>query len=92
VAEDVLDLGGADAEAQRAERAVGRGVAVAADDDHARPDHAVLGRHHVLDALQRVVRVEQRDAVAVAVALQVAGLQRRRRVGDHARQRTDAWG
>ena len=32
----VLDLAGADAEGERAEGAVGRGVAVAADDRHAR--------------------------------------------------------
>ncbi|MNM82039.1 hypothetical protein D3C81_940600 [compost metagenome] len=80
----VLDLGRADAKAQRAERTVGGGVAVAADHHHARPDHAVLGRHHVLDALQRVVGVEQRDRVPVAIAAQIRGLQRRRRIGDHA--------
>ena len=34
--EDVLDLGRADPERERAERAVGRGVAVAADDRLAR--------------------------------------------------------
>ena len=34
--EHVLDLGGPDPEGQRAEGAVGRGVAVAADDGHAR--------------------------------------------------------
>ena len=40
--EDVLDLAGADAERQRAERAVRRGVAVAADDRHARLGDAQL--------------------------------------------------
>ena len=80
----VLDLGGADAEAERAERAVGGRVAVAADDHHARPDHPVLRGDDVLDALQRVVGVEQRDAVPVAVVLEVAGLQRRGRIGDDA--------
>ncbi len=80
----VLDLGGADAEAQRAERAVGGGVAVAADHHHAGADHAVLGRDDVLDALQRVVGVEQRNVVALAVAPEVAGLQRRGRVLDDA--------
>ena len=38
----VLDLGGADAEGQRAEGAVGGGVAVAADDRHPRLGHAQL--------------------------------------------------
>lgn len=59
--EQVFDFGGADAEAERAQRAVGRGVAVAANDDHSRPDHAVLGRDDVLDALPAVIGVEQRD-------------------------------
>ncbi len=80
----MLNLGRADAEAERAERAVGGGMAVAADHHHARPDHAVLGRDHVLDALQRIVGVEQRDRVPLAVAAQVGGLQRRGRIRDHA--------
>ena len=49
--EDVLDLAGADAEGQRAEGAVGRGVAVAADDGHARLGEALLGADDVDDAL-----------------------------------------
>ena len=49
--EHVLDLGGADAEGERAEGAVGRGVAVAADDGHARLGQAQLGPDDVDDAL-----------------------------------------
>ena len=52
--EHVLDLARADAERQRAERAVGRGVAVAAHDGHARQRAALLGPDHVDDALVRV--------------------------------------
>ena len=51
--EHVLDLRGADAEGQRAERAVRRGVAVAAHDGHARQGQALLGADHVHDAAAR---------------------------------------
>jgi hypothetical protein len=56
--EHVLDLRGADAEGQRAERAVRRGVAVAADDGHARQGQALLRADHVHDAAAGVVHVE----------------------------------
>ena len=49
--EHVLDLGGADPEGQRAEGAVGRGVAVAADDRHPRLGDAQLRADHVDDPL-----------------------------------------
>ena len=49
--EHVLDLAGADAEGQGAEGAVGRRVAVAADDRHARLGEALLGTDDVDDAL-----------------------------------------
>ena len=49
----VLDFAGADAEGQRAERAVRGGVAVAADDRHARLRVAQLGADDVDDALLR---------------------------------------
>ena len=74
--QDVLDFRGADAETQRPQRAVGGGVAVAAQHHHARQDHAVLGRDHVFDALQRIGGVEQRDVLLVAIALEIAGLAR----------------
>ena len=47
----MLDLGGADAVRQRAEGAVRRGVAVAADDGHARQREALLRADDVDDAL-----------------------------------------
>ena len=52
--EHVLDLARADAEGERAERAVGRGVAVAAHDGHARLGEALLGADDVHDALAGV--------------------------------------
>ncbi|MNZ98668.1 hypothetical protein D3C78_1179620 [compost metagenome] len=80
----VLDFRRAYAEAQGTERAVGRGVAVAADHHHAGADHAVLGCDHMLYALQAVIGVEQRDLVALAIGAQVGRLQGRRRVLDDA--------
>ena len=50
----MLDLGGPDAEGERAEGAVGRGVAVAADDGRARLGQALLGPDDVDDALAHV--------------------------------------
>jgi hypothetical protein len=47
----VLDLAGADAVRQRAERAVGGGVRIAADHGHARQRGALFGADHVHDAL-----------------------------------------
>ena len=52
--EHMLDLGGADAVGERAERAVGRGVAVAADDCRARQREALLRPDDVDDALAPV--------------------------------------
>ena len=56
----VLDFAGADAEGQRAERAVRGGVAVAADDGHAGLRQAELRADDVDDALLRIVQVVQR--------------------------------
>ena len=78
----VLDLGGADAERERAERAVGRGVAVAADDRHAGQREALLGADDVDDALADVVDVEQLDAEVAAVLLQRLDLDARLLLGD----------
>ncbi len=58
----MLDLGGADAMRQRAERAVGGGVAVAADDGGAGQRKALLGADDVHDALTPVEFVEILDA------------------------------
>jgi hypothetical protein len=78
----MLDLGGADTEGQRAEGAVGRGVAVAADDGHARLREALLRPHHMHDALALVAHVEQRDAELAAVGLQRLHLHARDRIDD----------
>ena len=66
--EDVLDLGGADAEGERAEGAVGGGVRVAADDGHAGLGEAKLGADDVDDALRGRLHVEELDAEFGAVA------------------------
>ena len=60
--EHVLDLAGADAEGERAERAVGGGVAVAAHDRHARQGAALLGADDVHDALAGIAHREVGDA------------------------------
>ena len=66
----VLDLGGADAEGQRAERAMGRGVAVAADDGRAGQGEAQLRADDVDDALAHVEDREVGHAELVDVLLQ----------------------
>ena len=53
----------ADAEGIGAERTMGRGVAVAADDQQARQRQALLRSDHMDDALARIVEPEQFDAV-----------------------------
>ena len=68
--EHVLDLAGADAEGQRAEGAVRGGVAVAADDRHARLGDAELGPDDVDDALVLGAQRVDRDAELLAVALE----------------------
>ena len=55
--EHVLDLGGADAEGEGAEGAVGGGMAVATDDGHSGLTEALLGADDVDDALAGVVDV-----------------------------------
>ena len=52
----------ADAEGQRAEAAVGAGVAVAADHGEAGQHEPELGPHHVHDALARLAQIEQPHA------------------------------
>ena len=68
--EHVLDLGGADPEGERAEGAVRRGVAVAADDRHARLGEALLRPDDVDDALVRVAHRVERDAELGAVGVE----------------------
>ncbi len=85
--QDVLDLAGADAEGQRAECAVGGGVAVAADDGHARLRQAQLRADDVDDAAVGAVEAEQRDAKVAAVLLQLGDLGRGHDVDDGQVQR-----
>ena len=65
--EHVLDLGGADPERERAERAVRGGVRVAADDRHPRLRQPELGPHHVDDPLAPAAGRVQRHAELGAV-------------------------
>ena len=58
---------GADAEGERAERAVRGGVRVAADESEPGLRDALLGADDVHDALPRIVGAEERDARARAV-------------------------
>jgi hypothetical protein len=67
---DVLDFGGADAEGERAECAVGAGVRVAADDRHPWLRQAKLRPDDVDDALRGRLHVEELDAELGAVVAQ----------------------
>ena len=82
--EHVLDLGGADAKGERAHRAMRRGVAVAADDRHARLAQPLLRPDDVDDALVDAVDREIGDAELLHIALQGVDLQPRFRVVDAA--------
>ena len=73
--EHVLHLGRADPESERAERAMRRGVRVAADDRHAGLGQSQLGPDHVHDALAARTRAVELDAKCVAVRLQRLELQ-----------------
>src|SRR5262249_52671608 len=68
--EHVLDFAGADAERQRAERAVCRGVAIATDHRHAGLRESEFGADHVHDALAIAMHAEAADAEVLAVGLQ----------------------
>ena len=92
--EDVLDLARADAEGERAERAVGRGVAVAAHDRHAGQRAALLGPDDVDDALAGVAHREVRDAElgrVLAQHLDLAGRDRDRRSAGRCRPVGTLW-
>ena len=62
-----LDLRGPDPEGKRPERAVRRGVRVAADDQHPGLGQAELGPDHVHDPLAPAADLVQRDPLAPAV-------------------------
>ena len=82
--EHMLDLGGADAVGERAEGAVGRGVAVAADDRRPRQGEALLRPDDVDDALPRVELVVIFDAELARVPGQFLDLQAALGIGDAA--------
>ena len=66
----VADFACADPERERAERAVGRGVAVATDNRHARLGDAEFRSYHMHDALEPGGDIEKADAVFGAVPAQ----------------------
>ncbi|KAJ6444371.1 3-isopropylmalate dehydratase [Purpureocillium lavendulum] len=67
---DVLDLAGANAKGQSAERAMGRGVAVAADNRGAGQGEALLGADNVDNALALVAEAEVGEAKVLDVLLE----------------------
>src|SRR5262245_65624403 len=64
------DLGGADAEGVSTERAMGRGMAIAAYDQQAGERKALLGPDDVHDSLARIRKPKQGDAVLGGVFLE----------------------
>ena len=86
--ENVLDLGRADAEGERAEGAVGRRVRVAAHDRHARLGQPQLRTDDVHDPLVRRADPVQRDPEVARVLLHARDLPR----GDLVDDRQDAIG
>ena len=80
--EDVLDLAGSNAEGERAERAVGGGVGVAADDHEPGLREPHLGPDDVHDALPDGAPLVELDAELLAVTLQGLHLLRRDLVFD----------
>ena len=78
----MFHLAGADAKRQRAESAVGGGVAVAADDGHSRLGQAELRADDVDDALVGAVQAHQADAKLAAVFLELANLLEAHLVGE----------
>ncbi len=80
--EDVLDLGGADAERDGAEGSVGGGVGVAAHNGHPGQRPALLGSHHVHDALAGVAHREVHDAELGGVGPERLDLFAADRIGD----------
>jgi hypothetical protein len=80
--QDMLHLGGADAEGQGPKGAMGRGVGVAADDGHARLGEALLRPHDVDDALAGITHAELGDTELDAVAAQGLHLEARDGIDD----------
>ena len=80
--EDHLDLAGPDPERQRPERAVGRGVRIAAHDRHPRLGQPELRADDVDDALARVADAVERDPELGAVGLELVDLGERHLVDE----------
>ena len=81
---DVLHLGGADTERESAERTMGGGVGVTADDGHAGHGQAELRADHVHDALLLVAEGVDAHAEFLGVAAQGLNLSTAGQVGDGA--------
>ena len=77
----MLDLGGADAVGERAERAVGRGMAVAAHERRAGQREALLGADDVDDALPLVELVEVFEVEEFRVLREIGDLRGALRIG-----------
>ncbi len=82
--EHVLDFGGADAERQRTERAVRRGMRVTADYRHTGQGGALFGADDMHDTLAYIIHVEFIDAEVLTVLIQGLDLHARDRVGNTA--------
>ena len=90
--EDHLDLARPDPERQRAERAVGRRVRIAADDRHPGLGEPELRSDHVDDPLVRRAEAMQRDGELAAVRLELGDLCRSHRIGHRQRPRVGRGG
>ena len=80
----MLHLGGADTERESAERTMGGGVGVTADDGHAGHGQAELRADHVHDALLLVAEGVDAHAEFLGVAAQGLNLSTAGQVGDGA--------
>ncbi len=81
------DFRRADAERISAERAMGRSVAVAADDEQARKRQPLLGANHMDDALARIAQSEQADTVPRGVVGELPHHPRNLGIGDRRARR-----
>jgi hypothetical protein len=79
--EDMLHFGGADTEPDRAERTIGRSMAVGAGHGHARLDEPLLRPDDMGYSLTRIADREQGHAERPRIALQRLDLQQRARIG-----------
>ncbi len=78
------DFGSADAERVGPERAMRRGVAVAADDQQARQSQPLLGADNVHDALTQIAKPKELDAVFRSVVFKRPHHRRDLGIGDRA--------